>query len=87
MGMPTAFAAANTRAPLIETPFHGAVLNHRHGKNVADGMIVRVAGQADAGEKVTVAFNFDPQICQETHIDGSLTYFDSKGIRHLKQMR
>ena len=54
MGMPTAFAASDTKAPLIETPFHGAVLNHRHGKNVADGMIVRVAGQADAGEKVMV---------------------------------
>ena len=44
-------------------------------------------GNIKPGERVTVAFNFDPQICQETHIDGSLTYFDSKGVRHLKQMK
>jgi hypothetical protein len=30
-------------------------------------------------EKKTVAFMFDPQICQETAIDGTLTYYDSKG--------
>jgi hypothetical protein len=43
-----------TTTPMIEAPFHGAVLNHRHGKMVADGMIVHVTGHADAGEKVTV---------------------------------
>ncbi len=30
-------------------------------------------------ERKTVAFMFDPQICQGTHIDGTLTYYDSKG--------
>ena len=58
-GMPMAAFAATDKAvdaksPLIETPFHGAVLNHRHGKKVADGMIVRVAGRADTGENITV---------------------------------
>jgi hypothetical protein len=30
-------------------------------------------------EKLTVAFMFDPQICQETYIDGMLIYYDPKG--------
>ncbi len=59
LGVPTATfsdsaAYTDTKSPHIETPFHGAVLNHRHGKQVANGMIVRVVGQADADEKVTV---------------------------------
>ena len=58
LGMPTAFAdsaaSTNAKGPRIETPFHGAVLNRRHGTKVADGMIVRVAGRAASGEKVTV---------------------------------
>ncbi|MBN2295921.1 MAG: twin-arginine translocation signal domain-containing protein [Pirellulales bacterium] len=49
-----AVATPTSTPPQIETPFHGAVLNHRHGKKVAGGMLVRVVGQADAGEKVTV---------------------------------
>lgn len=58
LGGPTlsgiAAEASSAKGPRIEMPFNGAVLNHRHGKKVAEGMIVRVAGQADAGEKVTV---------------------------------
>ena len=30
----------------ISEPFHGAVLNHRHGKQTADGLTIRVAGEA-----------------------------------------
>lgn len=38
----------------ILEPFHGAVLNRRHGKQDADGLTIRVAGQAPAGGRVAV---------------------------------
>ena len=38
----------------IEEPFHGAVLNRRHGQQSADGLKVRVAGRAPAGDRVTI---------------------------------
>ena len=44
-------------------------------------------GNLGAGESRTVAFLFDPQICQGTHIDGLLTYFDNKGVRQRVEMR
>ena len=47
--------AAKVPASLkILEPFHGAVLNHRHGKQTADEMTIRVAGEARSGDKVTV---------------------------------
>jgi len=36
-------------------------------------------GNINAGEKKTVAFNFDPIICMESMIDGTLTYRDVAG--------
>jgi len=39
---------------MIEEPFHGAVLNRRHGKGVSGGLQIRVAGKAPAGRRVTV---------------------------------
>ena len=36
-------------------------------------------GELDPKEKKTVAFYLDPQICTESHIDGSLTYKDGTG--------
>jgi fibronectin type 3 domain-containing protein len=36
-------------------------------------------GNVRPGERTTVAFLFDPQICQGTHIDGNLMYYDAKG--------
>jgi fibronectin type 3 domain-containing protein len=36
-------------------------------------------GNVKPEERKTVAFLFDPQMCQGTHIDGTLTYYDSKG--------
>ncbi len=48
-------ARAADASPLkIEEPFHGAVLNHRHGKAVDGGLAIRVSGKAPAGDKVTV---------------------------------
>lgn len=38
----------------IEEPFHGAVLNHRHGKEVKGGLQIRVRGQAPLRDEVTV---------------------------------
>ena len=48
-------AAENTDEPLkILEPRHGAVLNHRHGKQADDGLTIRVLGKAPAGSRVTV---------------------------------
>ena len=48
-------ARARPSPPLaIEEPFHGAVLNRRHGKEVDGGLKIRVSGQAPLGERVTV---------------------------------
>ena len=38
----------------IAHPFHGAVLNHRHGKAVEDGLKIRVRGTARLRDTVTV---------------------------------
>ncbi len=39
---------------VIEAPYHGALLNHRHGKQVDDGLQVRISGQAALNDNVTV---------------------------------
>ncbi|UCC93683.1 MAG: fibronectin type III domain-containing protein, partial [Thermoplasmata archaeon] len=36
-------------------------------------------GNVKAGEKRTVTFLFDPLICQETYIDGTISYHDAQG--------
>jgi hypothetical protein len=38
----------------ILDPFHGAVLNHRHGKQTVDGLTIRVRGEARPGTRVTL---------------------------------
>ncbi len=51
----SAAPATQTSGPLrIIEPFHGAVLNHRHGKQTPDGLTIRVSGEATQGERVTV---------------------------------
>ncbi len=48
-------SAAETPKPVkITEPFHGAVLNHRLGKQGAEGLTIRVAGEASPGATVTV---------------------------------
>ena len=47
-------ASEASPAVKILEPFHGAVLNHRHGKQTAAGLTIRVAGQARTGDRVTV---------------------------------
>jgi len=38
----------------IETPFHGAVLNHRHGVQTDEGLTIEVRGRAPRGARVEV---------------------------------
>ena len=38
----------------ITEPFHGAVLNHRHGKQAGDGLAIRVSGLAPPGVQVKI---------------------------------
>jgi len=48
-------AEASGLSPLaIEEPFHGAVLNRRHGEEVDGGLKIQVSGQASVGRPVTV---------------------------------
>ncbi len=54
LGRP-AVARAGPAPPLaIEEPFHGAVLNRRHGEEVEGGLKIRVSGRAPLGQRVTV---------------------------------
>lgn len=46
--------AGEPRKLKIREPFHGAVLNHRHGRQAAEGLTIRVEGEAPAGDRVTV---------------------------------
>jgi fibronectin type 3 domain-containing protein len=45
---------------------------HLHGDSVD-------LGNVKTGEKRTVSFLFDPLICQETYIDGTVSYRDARG--------
>jgi hypothetical protein len=44
-------------------------------------------GVLNPGEKVSVAYYFDPQICTESQIDGTARYRDSKGAVHSLSMK
>jgi hypothetical protein len=54
IGAAAAQVAPSPAAVKIHEPFHGAVLNHRHGKQSKDGLAVRVSGEAPPGDRVTV---------------------------------
>jgi hypothetical protein len=47
-------SAETSAAVKITEPFHGAVLNHRHGKQTQDALTIRVSGQCRPGDRVTV---------------------------------
>ena len=47
-------AGETSSAVKITEPFHGAVLNHRHGKQTAAGLTICVSGEARPGDRVTV---------------------------------
>ncbi len=44
-------------------------------------------GNIKPEERKTVAFLWDPQICQGTHLDGTLMYYDAKGEIHRVEMK
>jgi fibronectin type 3 domain-containing protein len=45
-------------------------------------------GNLRPGDERAVAFLFDPQMCQGTHIDGTLSYYDTSGdYRHVDMKR
>jgi hypothetical protein len=44
-------------------------------------------GVLNTGEKATLAYYFDPQICTSSAIDGSSRYKDSGGQQHVVQMK
>lgn len=54
LGQPPIARAAVEPALEIEEPFHGAVLNRRHGKTVDGGLRIAVSGRARGGGPVTV---------------------------------
>jgi hypothetical protein len=54
LGGPLTALAADSARLKIEEPFHGAVLNHRHGKAVDGGLAIQVSGTAPADERVAV---------------------------------
>lgn len=47
-------AEASGRMLKIEEPFHGAVLNRRHGEQLNGGLKIRVSGEAPLRDRVTV---------------------------------
>ena len=47
-------SAAGSGSIKIEEPFHGAVLNRRHGQLMDDGLEIQVSGQAPLRDRVTV---------------------------------
>lgn len=38
----------------IDDPFHGAILNHRNGRQTGEGLTIPIRGQADLSDRVTV---------------------------------
>ena len=64
-----AFGQAAT-AMRIEEPFHGAVLNHRHGEPADGGLKIRVSGQAPAQDSVLV--NGVPAQREGTHFQADV---------------
>ena len=51
---PMSVSAGQFQPLRIEEPFHGAVLNRRHGRQDENGLTIRVSGQAPLGCPVTV---------------------------------
>ncbi|MCK5252101.1 MAG: hypothetical protein KAQ96_04095, partial [Thermoplasmata archaeon] len=44
-------------------------------------------GNLKPGERRTISFLFDPQICHGTHLDAHVMYYDSKGNVHREEMK
>jgi len=46
-----------------------------------------ILGVLNPGERATLAYYFDPQICTSSGIDGSTRYRDAQGAQHIVQMK
>lgn len=73
-GRPTGAQAGRLPPLVIEEPFHGAVLNRRHGKEIDGGLKVRVSGQAPVDQPVTV--NGTPAVRAGAHFAGEVVLRD-----------
>ena len=54
LGGPRIASAGALGPAVIEEPFHGAVLNRRHGQESGDGLKIQVRGRAPLRDRVTV---------------------------------
>jgi hypothetical protein len=54
LARPVGVSAGVSQAVKIEQPFHGAVLNRRHGRQGDGGLVINVSGRAPRRERVTV---------------------------------
>ena len=54
LSRPMCVSAGAFQSVMIEEPFHGAVLNRRHGRQDEGGLRIRVSGQAPMRDRVTV---------------------------------
>ncbi len=54
LGEAAGLSAGASEPVMIEEPFHGAVLNRRHGEAVRDGLKIQVAGRAPLRDRLTV---------------------------------
>lgn len=70
-GLPKpAWTAEPTPALKILEPIHGAVLNHRHGKQTKDALTIRISGKTREGNRITV--NGTPCRVEGTQFEGSI---------------
>ena len=54
LSQPMSVSAGTLQSMRIEEPFHGAVLNRRHGEEVAGGLRICISGQATLRDQVIV---------------------------------
>jgi len=54
LGSPAIVSAEPSEPTVIEEPFHGAVLNRRHGEELSGGLKIQVRGRAPLRDRVTV---------------------------------
>jgi len=89
------FAAQEPSAIKMEEPYHGAVLNHRHGVQSAEGLKIVVRGRAPAGLRVTVngvparreGDRFDAHVVLRDKETDLLTYDQDGSGRHEARAR
>ncbi|MHC4098321.1 MAG: twin-arginine translocation signal domain-containing protein, partial [Planctomycetota bacterium] len=60
----------------IEEPFHGAVLNRRHGEQLNNGLKIHVSGRAPMRDRVTV--NGNPTRRKGSHFSSEVILKDKE---------